>query len=296
MTIGNFDAVHIGHQQILENLRKEAKTRGLPSAVMTFDPHPEEYFVGGASGSRLTNLATRFFALQQCGVDLMLSLPFNQSLAQTEAEDFIRDILVKSLGVRFVLVGDDFRFGRGRAGNFAMLQSMATECGYTVMDTPTIEHHGRRVSSSYVKELLQGGDLDTVATLLGRRYSLSGRVIRGQQLGRQWGFPTLNLAIRHKPALTGVFAVTVAGIDDDPLPGVANLGKRPTVDGLRTLLEVHLFNFDRSVYGRRVCVEFVRKIRDERKFDSFDQLKNQIMKDAESARGLFQDGVVAEIS
>lgn len=286
LTIGNFDAVHIGHQQIIRSLCAEAKSRGLPVAVMTFDPHPEEYFVGKSSGARLTNIASRFFALQQCGVDLMLSLPFNESLAHTAAEDFVRGTLVEALGAKYVLVGDDFRFGRGRAGNFAMLRSMAMQHGFMVMETPTIEHLGRRVSSSYIKELLLQGDLDTAEILLGRRYTLCGRVIRGQQLGRQWGFPTLNLAVRHKPALTGVFAVKVSGIEDQALSGVANLGKRPTVDGLRTLLEVNLFDFDRSVYGHRVCVEFISKIRDEKKFDSFVQLKGQIMKDAEIARSL----------
>jgi riboflavin kinase/FMN adenylyltransferase len=284
LTIGNFDAVHLGHQQILKTLRKRADSLGLPAVVMTFDPHPEEYFLKDNSSPRITDRATRYFALRNQGVDVMLLLRFNQSLAQTTAEDFISEYLIEALKVKHLLIGDDFHFGRNRSGNINMLKKFSAQGGYQVEDTDTIFDQGERVSSTRVRHLLETGDLESAKRLLGRRYNLVGRVIRGQQLGRQWGFPTLNLAINHKPALSGVFAVEVKGLNGNVVPGVANLGTRPTVDGLRTLLEVHLFDFDRSIYGERVCVEFVQKIREERKFDSFDALKAQIKKDTEHAR------------
>ncbi|MEJ2176383.1 MAG: bifunctional riboflavin kinase/FAD synthetase [Gammaproteobacteria bacterium] len=284
LTIGNFDAVHLGHQQILKTLRKRADSLGLPAVVMTFDPHPEEFFLKDKSSPRITDRATRYFALRNQGVDVMLLLRFNQSLAQTTAEDFISEYLIDALKVKHLLIGDDFHFGRNRAGNITLLKKFSTQGNYQVEDTDTIFDQDERVSSTRVRRLLERGDLESARRLLGRRYNLVGRVIRGQQLGRQWGFPTLNLAINHKPALTGVFAVEVKGLNGKAVPGVANLGTRPTVDGMRTLLEVHLFDFDRSIYGDRVCVEFVQKIREERKFDSFDALKAQIKKDTKRAR------------
>ena len=285
ITIGNFDAVHRGHQKILSRLKQKGEELGLPVVVMTFDPHPEEYFVGANSATRLTDTGTRYFALRETGVDMMVSLRFNKALAETTAEDFVLRQLVAELGARFVLVGDDFRFGKDRAGDFGLLQKLGKENGFTVEDTATVRSDDERISSSRIRGLLEQGDLSGAQKLLGRPYNLVGRVIHGQKLGRQWGFPTLNLAIHHKPAVTGVFSVRVSGFNDDkPRFGVANLGKRPTVGGLQTLLEVHLFEFDQSVYGKRICVEFLDKIRGEKKFDSFDDLKNQIMKDVEIAK------------
>ncbi|MBX2870286.1 MAG: bifunctional riboflavin kinase/FAD synthetase [Acidiferrobacterales bacterium] len=285
LTIGNFDAVHKGHQQILDRLNAHGQALGLPTIVMTFDPHPEEYFVKSDGASRLTDTGTRFFALQEAGIDLMVSLRFNRQLAETTAEEFVSEKLVKQLGVRLILVGDDFRFGKDRQGDFSVLQRLGRELGFTVEDTNTVLADGERISSTRIRHLLEAGDLAAAEQLLGRPYNLVGRVIYGQQLGRQWGFPTLNLAIHHKPALTGVFAVKVKWKSkQQPVFGVANLGKRPTVGGLQTLLEVHLFDFDDSLYGRRICVEFVEKIRGEQKFESFDALKAQITKDADRAR------------
>ncbi len=284
LTIGNFDAVHLGHQKILQTLRARADSLGLPAVVMTFDPHPEEFFLKEKSSPRITDRATRYFALRNQGVDAMLLLRFNKSLAQTSAEDFISEYLIKALKVRHLLIGDDFHFGRNRSGDVRMLREYSCEGKYQVEDTDTIIDDGERVSSTRIRRLLEQGNLEIAERLLGRRYNLVGRVIRGQQLGRQWGFPTLNLAVNHKPVLTGVFAVEVKGINGGALAGVANLGKRPTVDGLQTLLEVHLFDFDKSVYGERVCVEFVHKIRNEQKFESFDALKAQIRIDADRAR------------
>ena len=286
LTIGNFDAVHRGHWHILERLCAQGKSLGLPAVVMTFDPHPEEYFVKSDGASRLTDTATRFFTIAEAGVDLMVSLRFNRELAETTAEDFVREKLVYHLGAKSILVGDDFRFGKNRQGDFSLLQRLGEEEGFTVEDTKTVLADGERISSTRIRKLLEAGDLDSAKRLLGRPYNLVGRVIYGQQLGRQWGFPTLNLAVHHKPALSGVFAVRVRGASESPVFGVANLGKRPTVGGLQTLLEVHLFDFDQSIYGKRLCVEFLQKIRGEQKFDSFDDLKAQIKKDADQARDI----------
>lgn len=290
LTIGNFDAVHLGHQAILQNLRQKRDQLGLPFVVMTFDPHPQEYFLGDYCSARLSNSSTRFFSLQQQGVDIMLLAPFNAAMAATTAQQFIEQTLLEQLQVRYLLIGDDFQFGKGRSGNYSMLKGYEAPGHFEVENSDTILHNGQRISSSRIRELLAEGDLQGAATLLGRPYQLTGRVTYGQQLGRQWGFPTLNLPVRHKPALTGVFSVRVAGLcngkprSDTKLGGVANLGTRPTVDGLRTILEVHLFDYNESVYGERICVEFVDKIRGEKKFESFEALKAQIMRDAEEAK------------
>ncbi len=285
LTIGNFDAVHRGHQRIMNTLRSHGDRLGLPVMVMTFDPHPEEYFLGDKSSARLTECSTRYFALHDLKVDIMLLLRFNQKLANITADHFVRQILVERLRARYILVGDDFRFGKQRVGDFSLLQRFATQGKYTVASTETVLHRDERISSTRIRGLLAKGNLEAAAQLLGRRYNLVGRVGYGQQLGRQWGFPTLNIPIIHQPAVTGIFAVEVSGIDEDALPGVASLGTRPTIgDNLEYVLEVHLFDFDRSVYGERVCVEFVKKIRNEEKFDSFDQLKSRIGLDAGMAR------------
>ena len=284
LTIGNFDAVHIGHQQILARLRHHADRLSLPLVVMTFDPHPEEYFRREVNVPRLTNCSSRFFALQQCSADVMLCLRFDKKLAETSAEEFIVEFLVNRLHIKHIIVGDDFRFGKQRKGDFALLKKLSTLFGYGVEDTNTIISAGDRVSSSRIKHLLGEGDLQSANQLLGRSYNMVGRVIHGQKLGRQWGFPTINLAVKNTPALNGIFAVKVSGLGQDKLKGVASLGNRPNVDGTTTLLEVFLFDFDQSVYGLRVCVEFIEKIRDEQKFETIDLLKQQIHADAQSAR------------
>ena len=273
LTIGNFDAVHIGHRKILQTLVAKSRQRGLPAVVMTFDPHPQEYF--NSPAARLTTTATRFFALRECGVDVMLSLRFDRDLSQTSADRFIRDYLAERLKVKYLLVGDDFRFGAKRGGDFKMLGQMAAQYGYRVERFDAVTRHDARVSSTRIRELLAAGDLDTAERLLGRKYTHVGRVIHGDRRGREWGFPTVNLAIKHKPALTGVFAVTVSGLAGDAIAGVASLGKRPTVMPIagapKLVLEVHLFDYDGDAYGRRICVEFVKKIRDEEKFDTYER-------------------------
>ena len=224
LTIGNFDAVHLGHQRILRALRSEGDRLGLPVVVMTFDPHPEEYFLGNKSSARLTECSTRYFALRDQGVDVMLLLKFNRTLAGTSAEDFIRYFLVERLKMQYMLVGDDFRFGQGRAGDYSMLQQFSAAGNYIVDSTETILHEAERISSTRIRMLLAEGNLRVAEKLLGRRYNLVGRVSHGRQLGRQWGFPTLNLVINHVPAVSGIFAVEVTGFGDIRLPGVASLG------------------------------------------------------------------------
>lgn len=286
LTIGNFDAVHIGHRKILQRLERQSQRRRLPSVVMTFDPHPEEYFRAGTSSARLTTTSTRFFALRECGVDVMLSLKFDHDLSHTSADRFIRYYLAERLKMRYLLVGDDFRFGARRIGDFNMLAQMAHRYGYQVERIDTMKRHDNRVSSTWIRELLASGDLQKAEQLLGRKYAHAGRVTHGGKRGKAWGFPTINIAIRHKPALTGVFAVTVAGLSADALPGVASLGNRPTVRESKTVLEVYLFDYAGDAYGRRVCVEFVRKIRAEEKFANYDELIKRIAKDARIAKDM----------
>ena len=290
LTIGNFDAVHIGHQKILQQLRIKANDMGLPLVVMTFDPNPEQFFRGSQASARLSSVSGRYFALRDLGVDLMVVLPFKQKLASTSAEDFIEKILLQGLNVKMLLIGDDFKFGSKRRGDFAMLEDYGKTHGFEVGQFETVKFDGERVSSTRVRATLANGDLSYAKKLIGRHYSMTGRVVTGQKLGRQWGFPTLNLPVNNHPPLTGVFAVKVGGLGDKIIPGVANLGTRPTVDGLTTLLEVHLFEFDQEVYGKRICVHFIEKIRNEMKFPSFDDLKTQIGKDAERARQILNVG------
>ena len=294
LTIGNFDAVHRGHRAMLRRLREVARARNLPAVVMTFDPPPQDYFRPEAAPPRLSTAATRFFALRECGADFMLSVKFNRELAQTGAEEFVREHIAEKLRVKFLLVGDDFRFGARRAGDFQMLRRMAAECGYEVELFGEVGEHGRRISSTRVRELLAAGDLPGAAQLLGRNYTHAGRVMRGARRGREWGYPTINLAIRHRAALAGIFAVRVAGLRDDggAIDGVASLGRRPSVRAAKgapaVLLEAHLFDYDADAYGKRVCVEFVGKIRDEEVFDDYQKLIERIGEDARIAKEILR--------
>ncbi len=284
LTIGKFDAVHVGHQKILQQLVDVGNKLDLPAVVMTFAPNPEEYFRRRDAAPRLTTISSQYFALREHGVSVMLALPFNQRLAQTSAEDFIQKYLIDGLNARYISIGDDFRFGKGRQGDYQMLKQAGRKHGFEVGRFTAINRANRRVSSSRIRDSLKAGNLDQVAALLGRKFAMVGRVIHGDKRAREWGFPTANIAIKRKTPLTGVFAVKVHGIGDAQVKGVANLGKRPTVDGVKTLLEVHLFNFSNAIYGKRICVEFFTKIRDEKKFASFQALKTQIQKDCRRAR------------
>jgi riboflavin kinase / FMN adenylyltransferase len=297
LTIGNFDGVHLGHRQMLESLREAARARGLPVCVLTFEPHPREWFANhppaGATRvdppARISAARDKLEALAHCGVDRVCIAHFNGSLAALPAEAFIETFIVDGLRAAYLAVGDDFRFGAARRGDHAMLERAASHHRIELVRQQTVLRNGQRVSSSAVRHALAMADFDRATDLLGRPYSISGRVIHGRKLGRTLGFPTLNLPVRvARPALAGIFVVRVHGLGPSSLAGVASLGTRPAVerDGA-LLLEVHLFDFDRSVYGERIRVEFMHKLRDEAHYDSLDALTAQISLDARNARDWF---------
>jgi riboflavin kinase/FMN adenylyltransferase len=285
-TIGNFDGVHLGHQAVFAALRERATAAGLPATVITFEPQPLEFFRPDQAPARLTRLREKLEAIAACGIDRVLLVRFNREFAAITAPAFVRDTLVDCLGLRHLFVGDDFRFGRDRAGDFGLLRDMGREHGFSVESLATVALDGERVSSTRVREALQRGDVDRAAAFLGRRYRICGRVGHGHKRGRTIGFPTMNVPLlRRSTPLRGVFAVEVIGLGATALPGVANIGNRPTLAGDdRLLLEVHLFDYEADLYGRHVEVDFIEHIRDEHKFDSFDALRAQIQRDAEQAR------------
>lgn len=285
-TIGNFDGLHLGHQSVIQQVQLKATTLGLASTVISFEPLPAEY-LRQPPPTRILPLRDKLLYLQKLQIDQFACLAFNQTLAEMEPEDFIQSILFEGLQVRALVVGDDFRFGRKRRGDYQMLQAMGTDQGIEVLQTTTLEHANQRVSSTRVREALANADLATVKTLLGRTYSLSGRVRHGDKRGRTIGFPTLNLRTPKNIALRkGVYAVHAYQDEQMVIKGIANLGSRPTVHGLETRLEVHLFDFSKHVYGQHWTIEPVTFIRDEQRFESFDLLKQQIKLDVEQARNL----------
>jgi riboflavin kinase / FMN adenylyltransferase len=299
LTIGNFDGVHRGHQAMLALLKNEARHRGLPSGVMTFEPHPRDFFAAKAgkpelAPARIATLRDRLTELERCGIDQVVVLRFDDRLAALSPQAFIDQVLVRGLHARYVLVGDDFRFGAKRAGDYAMLDAAGTAAGFDVARMMSYEVHGLRVSSSAVRDALGNGDMARVAALLGRPYSISGHVLHGRKLGRDLGFRTLNLRFGHpRPAVTGIFVVRVHGLGDGPLPGVASLGTRPTVEEAgRVLLETHCLQWPDALgaeggYGRCVRVELLHKLRDEARYDSLPALRAAIDKDADDARRWF---------
>jgi riboflavin kinase/FMN adenylyltransferase len=287
-TIGNFDGVHLGHQSVLARLVEQGREQQLPVALVTFEPAPREYFAPDFAPSRLTRFREKLEALQHCGIDRVVCLHFDERLANLDPHQFIQRILLDGLDVKYLVVGDDFRYGKARSGNFEMLQAAGREHGFPVNNTHTFCVGTERVSSTRIREALQQGDLSGAAAMLGRPYWMSGRVAHGDKRGRTIGYPTANIFLhRNSVPVAGVFAVQMHGIDEQALRGVANVGNRPTVAGKRSLLEVHLFDFDREIYGRHVQVSFLEKLRPEQKFDSFDLLKQQIHKDAQQARDFF---------
>ena len=291
LTIGNFDGVHLGHQALLKLLTDKARSLGLPAVVLTFEPHPREYFSPADAPARLASLREKLLLLDAAGVDRTYICRFDARLAAQSAQAFIDDTLVRGLAVRHLFIGDDFRFGTRRQGDFAMLEAAGAQHGFTVESMPTLSVAGERVSSSAVREALAADDLAHAARLLGRPYSIAGRVSHGDKLGRQIGFPTANIQMKHRrPALTGVYAVSVEGLADGPVAGVANVGVRPTATSSgRARLEVHLFDWTRECYGAHIRVHFLHKLRAERKFESFDALRAQIALDADSARQWLAD-------
>lgn len=289
VTIGNFDGVHLGHQALLAETIAAAKSRRVCSVIVTFEPHPSEYFAGeNVKVPRLTRLREKFLALSKTGVDYVVILTFNQILANISASDFITEILHHYLKACHVMVGDDFHFGKERKGNLQLLQALGPKNGFTVQAMPTYVLGNERVSSTRIRAALAAGDHILAEQLLGRRYSMQGRVRSGDQLGRQLGFPTANIFLHRKlTPVHGIYTVLMHGITEKPLPGVANVGTRPTVDGTKTLLEVHLLNFNDDIYGRYVQVDFCEKLRDEERYATLDLLKDQIAKDVLAARNYF---------
>lgn len=300
LTIGNFDGVHRGHQAMLALLNNEARHRGVPSCVMTFEPHPRDFFAAqlhqpDLAPARIATLRDKFNELSACGVDQCVVLPFNQRFAAQQPQDFIDQVLVKGLGVKYVLVGDDFRFGAKRAGDYAMLDAAGNAQGFDVARMNSYEVRGLRVSSSAVREALGRGAMQEVAQLLGRPYAISGHVVHGRKLGRELNCRTLNLRFSHwKPAASGIFVVQVHGLTEQPLAGVANLGIRPSLDpsdvnGGRVLLETHCLDWPASLgaeggYGKIIRVELLHKLHDELKYDGLDALMQGIHKDCDDAR------------
>ncbi len=289
LTIGNFDGLHLGHQEIVQTVVEQAKKRCLPSVVMIFEPLPIEYFAFEKAPVRLMNFREKIQALQSTDIDYVLCVRFNASFAELSAEDFVQKILLDGLHIKHLVVGDDFRFGKQRQGDYAYLKASGGLNGFSVIDLPTFDLTKERVSSTRVRAALSSHDLADVKALLGRDFRFNGRVIHGQKLGRTIGFRTLNLNPKrfHMP-VQGVFAVTVDGIADRPWPGVANVGLRPTVGGVRPSIEVHLFNWDKDLYGKHVEVILEHFIRAEMKFESVEALKNQIGLDAELAKQFFK--------
>ena len=303
LTIGNFDGVHRGHQAMLALLQNEARHRNVASCVMTFEPHPRDYFANvykqpDLAPARIATLRDKLNELAACGVQQCIVLPFNEKFAAQAPNDFINNVLVQGLGVKYVLVGDDFRFGAKRMGDYAMLDAAGTQLGFDVARMNSYEVRGLRVSSSAVREALARGAMDEVAQLLGRPYAISGHVVHGRKLGRELQCPTLNLRFAHwKPAASGIFVVRVHGLHETPLQGVANLGIRPSLDptdvnGGRVLLETHCLDWPASLgaeggYSKIIRVELLHKLHDELAYDGMDALKQGIHKDCEDARTWF---------
>jgi len=283
--VGAFDGVHRGHQTVLARVRECAATTACRAVAVSFEPLPREFFAGSARPARLATAREKILGFAGCGMQATLLLRFNAALAALTAEQFVERVLVARLAAREVWVGKCFRFGRGRTGDFDLLRRLGERHGFHAEAVPPFELDGERVSSSRIRVLLGNGDFAAAGSLLGRAFTMGGHVVRGQQLGRRLGYPTANLRLgRRAPPLMGIFAVRVHGVGAQPHPGVASLGVRPTVDGKEPLLEAHLFDFDGDLYGRRIDVEFVAKLRDEEKFADLDALVRQMDLDAALAR------------
>ena len=287
-TIGNYDGVHLGHQAVIGQLSEKSAELSLPSVLITFEPQPQEFFSPASVPTRLTRFREKIQSLRRFAVDRVLCIRFNKKFASMRAEDFIRHILVDALGVKYLVVGDDFRFGAGRQGNFAMLQQAAKQYDFQLVNMHSFLIDGQRVSSTLIRQHLEAGELAAAEKFLGRPYRMSGRIAHGDKRGREFGFPTANIHIHRKAApVAGIFAVEVYGLDEEPIIGAASIGTRPTVDGTTCILEVHLLDFDQQIYGRHVHVNFVKKLRDEKHFDSLNELIKAIELDVQQVREYF---------
>lgn len=296
VTIGSFDGVHLGHQAILQQVCAQSEHLQVPSLAMIFEPQPHEFFAGDKAPPRLMRLGKKAQALFDHGVDRVFCLPFNTELSQLSAEAFIEKILINGLGTRYLVVGDDFRFGSGRSGDYSQLQVAGKEHAFTVTDTQSFLIDRERVSSTRIRELLQNNEFDEAARLLGKPYTISGRVVKGNQLGRELGAPTANVHLhRYRSPLAGVFAVVTTLASGQVINGVANVGVRPTInaDGgqsaLKPILEVHLFDWKGDLYDQNIVVEFKDKLRDEKRFKGLDELQQQISADIQQARDFFKN-------
>lgn len=287
LTIGTFDGLHHGHQMLLSHLKAKSEELNYPNLLVTFEPQPREYFQGAVVPARLTRFREKVTILRGLALDRLLCIPFNERTRIIPAKDVIEGLLVNTLDVQYLVVGDDFQFGEGARGNYEMLKEAGDRFGFGVSHMGTLKFEHGRISSSRIRDALSLGDFDLAEKLLGRPYFIMGRVVYGRQLGRQLGVPTANIRLqRYRAALEGVFAVTVMGLDQQ-YEGIANIGVRPTVDGKEPLLEVHIFDFDEEIYGRLLTVTFLNKVRDERTFDGLDSLKYQIEQDISETREWF---------
>ncbi|MCY4043495.1 MAG: bifunctional riboflavin kinase/FAD synthetase [Cellvibrionales bacterium] len=288
-TIGAFDGVHLGHQKVLQKLKDKGRELGLPALVITLEPLPREYFSPQKSPARLMSFREKAKAIEALGVDRLLRVKFDKTLSEVSAEDFIKDIFFDKLAIKYMIVGDDLRFGHDRRGDFGLLKQMGKDLGFDVAATDTFEVQGDRASSTRIRQALEASDFTLAEALLGRPYAISGKVVYGKQLGRTLNAPTANVKLhRIKAAMSGVYAVEVR-LDGECFQGVANVGTRPTVDdGLTAILEVHLLDFNRDIYGKHLEVVFRHKLRDEKKFESLDALKSAIHQDCDDAKAWFK--------
>jgi len=291
LSIGNFDGLHLGHRAVIRKLVERGKVLRLPVVIMFFEPQPLEYFLGDNAPSRLMRLREKVIEMAKLPVDNLLIVRFNQNFANRDAEQFIEHILINTLNVKHLVIGDDFHFGKARRGNFAMLKEKGRLNGFTVEDTGSFQLGGLRISSTLIRDALVAGDLKRAEKLLGHCYSVCGRIAHGDKLGRTIGYPTANIRMHRKNTpVNGVFAVTMTGIDGLEFEGVANVGTRPTLDGgSKVILETYLFDFNKEIYGRYVEVHFHQKIRDESRFHSLEELKAQIVKDVAETKKIFAE-------
>lgn len=287
--IGAFDGLHLGHRALVRHAVSRARDLSLPAVALSFEPLPREFFSRDLPPPRLTLARGKYQGLRALGADSVGLLRFDARLSAMSAEEFVRKLLVGRLGAREVWIGPDFRFGNRRGGDLPLLQALGAELGFTAGEIEPVQSQGERVSSTRIREALRAGDFTDASRLLGRSYSIGGRVVRGKQLGRTLGFPTANLRFPKTPALSGIYATWVHGVGERPRASVSSFGTRPTVDGVEPLLEAHLFDFDGDLYGRHIEVEFVAKLRDELKFPDLSSLTEQMQRDAETARRLLSE-------
>ena len=287
VTIGAYDGLHLGHEQLLHRVRMAADEFSLPAVVMSFEPTPKEFFGGDKPPARLMRFREKYDALAAHGIDIFYCPRFDAQMRSISADDFIRRILIHGLSARHVVVGDDFHFARRREGSIAHLQRASAALNYHVEQVPSIIVDGQRVSSTAIREALWSGDLDVATALLGRPYRMSGKVVKGERVGRSLGYPTANVDLRRRQsAVMGIFAVRVHGLPGEPRDAVASVGSRPTFNGTKPLLEVHIFDFDEDIYGDYIHVDFIARLRGQVKYDEVEELVAQMHRDADNARSV----------